>query len=75
MKEQKTIFKQISDRYYKGEDGRTMRRDEETTTWTLYENNGNPVDTSFWKYEIAERNGIQLKGQRDERRVLLGEDK
>lgn len=61
MKQNKTIFKQISDRYYKGEDGRTMRLDEKTQIWSILDREGKTIDCGAWRYELAERNGIQLK--------------
>lgn len=61
MQTNKTIFRQVSDRYYKGEDGRAMRLNEETKVWALLGVAGDVIDTNSSKYELALFNGIQLK--------------
>lgn len=61
MNKTKIVFKQISGRYYKGENGCTMRLNEQTKVWALLNADGKEIDTDGWRYDLAERNGIQLK--------------
>lgn len=67
MKLSKTIFTKVSDRYYKGEDGSTLRKCEDAGkpkfgNWVLRGADGMAKDDDRFNADLAERNGITLRG-------------
>jgi hypothetical protein len=67
MKPTKYPFMKISDRYYKGADGRMLRKCEEPWNpsydkWELRTADGAVQDVDKYVYDLADRNAIALRG-------------
>jgi len=70
------VLQEMADVYYRSSDGSTIRREDGKTPdgrfiaghWVYRDASGKFIDMDQYRYDLAERNGLELKSRLQERK-------